>query len=163
MAGAKGGRIRTALVKESYGNGGFISKIHARSDGQGRPLALILTGGEVSDYSGADSFIDIPVTTPRRFLSKKGYDSDKLRKTTDFSAILPIIPPRSNRKKHILYNLQHYKDRHHIERMFNKLKPFRRIVTGYDKTRQSFLAFLHTAAVKLWLPDFVNRTQLIAI
>ncbi|MCA1956596.1 hypothetical protein [Zymomonas sp.] len=48
-----------------------MSKIHARSDGQGRPLAFELTGGEVSDYSGADSFIDIPVTTPRRFLRKK--------------------------------------------------------------------------------------------
>ncbi|MFT8797898.1 transposase [Zymomonas mobilis] len=69
------------------------------------------------------------------------------------------MTPRSNRKKHIPYNLQHYKDRNCIERMFNKLKQFRRIATHYDKTRKSFLAFLHIAAVKLWLPYFVNRTQ----
>ncbi|MFT9162517.1 MAG: hypothetical protein ABF474_04130, partial [Zymomonas mobilis] len=38
----------------------------------------------------------------------------------------------------IPYNLQHYKDRNCIERMLNKLKQFRRIATGYDKTRKRF-------------------------
>ena len=37
------------------------------------------------------------------------------------------------------------------------LKQFRRIATRYDKTALSFLAFLHLAAAKLWLPAFVNR------
>ena len=41
--------------------------------------------------------------------------------------------------------------------MFNRLKQFRRIATRYDKTALSFLAFLHLAAAKLWLPAFVNR------
>ncbi|MEA4837254.1 MAG: transposase, partial [Rhodospirillaceae bacterium] len=45
-----------------------------------------------------------------------------------------------------------------IERMFNRLKQFRRIATRYDKTAKSFLGFLHLAAAKLWLPAFVNRT-----
>nr|WP_252507337.1 transposase [Zymomonas mobilis] len=83
---------------------------------------------------------------------------NRLREKLPFRGILPVIPPRSNRKKPIPYNLQHDKDHHCIERMFNKLKPSRRIATRYDKTRKSFLAFLHIAAVKLWLPSFVNRT-----
>ncbi|WP_416372251.1 transposase [Agrobacterium salinitolerans] len=45
-----------------------------------------------------------------------------------------------------------YKDRNRIERMFNRLKQFRRIATRYDKTRKSFEAFLVLASVKLWLP-----------
>ncbi|MFK4821886.1 IS5/IS1182 family transposase, partial [Ochrobactrum quorumnocens] len=44
------------------------------------------------------------------------------------------------------------------ERMFNRLKQFRRIATRYDKTRKSFEAFLAIAAVKIWLPHFVNMT-----
>nr|WP_260432319.1 transposase [Zymomonas mobilis] len=64
----------------------------------------MLTSGEVSDYSGSDSLIDIPVTTPRCFLADKGYDSDRFREKLLFRGILPIIPPRSNRKKPILYN-----------------------------------------------------------
>ncbi|MAW85811.1 MAG: IS5/IS1182 family transposase, partial [Phyllobacteriaceae bacterium] len=30
--------------------------------------------------------------------------------------------------------------------------------TRYDKTAKSFLGFLCLAAVRLWLPSFVNRT-----
>ena len=45
-----------------------------------------------------------------------------------------------------------------IERMFNRLKQSRRIATRYDKTATSFLAFLSLAAVRIWLPSFVNRT-----
>lgn len=51
-----------------------------------------------------------------------------------------------------------YKDRNHIERMFNRLKQFRRIATRFDKTKTSFAAFLALAAAKLWLPNFINRT-----
>ncbi|KSV80027.1 transposase [Sinorhizobium sp. GW3] len=42
--------------------------------------------------------------------------------------------------------------------MFNRFKQFRRVATRYDKTRKSFEAFLLLAAVKIWLPHFVNRT-----
>nr|WP_281032823.1 transposase [Phyllobacterium myrsinacearum] len=51
-----------------------------------------------------------------------------------------------------------YKDRNRIERMFNRLKQFRRIATRFDKTKTSFAAFLALAAAKLWLPNFINRT-----
>ncbi|WP_410001546.1 transposase [Rhizobium leguminosarum] len=49
-----------------------------------------------------------------------------------------------------------YKDRNRIERMFNRLKQFRRIATRYDKTRTSFEAFLSLAAAKIWLPHFTE-------
>ncbi|WP_216825257.1 IS5 family transposase [Komagataeibacter saccharivorans] len=154
-AGAKGG-----THKEGSGRsrGGFTSRIHARADGQGRPLGFDLTGGKISDYSGADALLDLPVVTPRRFLADKGYDSDRIRENLLFRGILPVIPPRSNRIEDISCDFRRYRDRNRIERMFNKLKQFRRIATRYDKTRKSFLAFLNLAAVKLWLPFFVNRT-----
>ena len=102
--------------------------------------------------------MDLPVATPRRFLADKGYDSDRIRENLLFRGILPVIPPRSNRTEDIPCDFRRYRDRNRIERMFNKLKQFRRIATRYDKTRKSFLAFLNLAAVKLWLPSFVNRT-----
>ncbi|AHJ70297.1 Transposase-like protein [Zymomonas mobilis subsp. mobilis str. CP4 = NRRL B-14023] len=63
----------------------------------------------------------------------------------------------SNRKKHIPCDLQSYKDRDRIERIFNKLRPFRRIAICYNKARQAFIAFLYIASEKLW-SIFVNRT-----
>ena len=71
--------------------------------------------------------------------------------------ILPVIPPRSNRIEPVPCDYRRYKDRNRIERMFNRLKQFRRIATRYDKTAISFLGFLHLAAARIWLPTFVNR------
>jgi transposase len=50
--------------------------------------------------------------------------------------------------------------RNRVERMFNRIKQFRRIATRYDKTAKSLplLGFLCLAAAKLWLPSLVNRT-----
>jgi transposase len=64
---------------------------------------------------------------------------------------------QANRKEPIACDFKSYKDRNRIERMFNRLKQFRRVATRYDKTSKSFKAFLNLAAAKLWLPTFVNR------
>lgn len=40
--------------------------------------------------------------------------------------------------------------------MFNRIKQFRRIATRFNKTAISYMGFLAIAAVKLWLPTFVN-------
>ena len=70
--------------------------------------------------------------------------------------ILPVIPPKANRKEPAVCDFRRYKDRNRIKRMFNKLKQFRRIATRYDKTRLSFCGFLCLAAARIWMPTFVN-------
>jgi transposase len=91
-------------------------------------------------------------------LADKGYDSDDVRASLLLKGILPVIPPKANRKVPIACDFRAYKDRNRVERMFNRLKQFRRIATRYDKTAVSFLGFLALAAAKLWLPTYVNRT-----
>lgn len=99
----------------------------------------------------------IPVAKPRLFLADKGYDGDSVREELLIHGIRPVIPPKANRKVPPFCDYRAYRDRNRIERMFNRLKQFRRIATRYDKTRKSFEAFLVLAAAKIWLPDFVNR------
>lgn len=70
--------------------------------------------------------------------------------------ILPIIPPRSNRKVPEHPDYRRYRDRNRVERMFAKLKQHRRIATRYDKTVLSFESFVNLAATRLWLKSFVN-------
>jgi transposase len=98
----------------------------------------------------------IPVKKPRLLLADKGYDGDNVRDALLCSGIKTVIPPKANRKHPPACDFQADKDRNRIERMVNKLKQFRRIATRYDKTRKSFEAFLAIAAVKIWLPNFVN-------
>ena len=90
-------------------------------------------------------------------LADRGYDSDEVRAALLMKGILPVIPPKANRKEPIACDFRAYRDRNRVERMFNKLKQFRRIATRYDKTAVSFLGFLAIAAAKLWLPTYVNR------
>lgn len=93
----------------------------------------------------------------RALIADRGYDSNAIREALQDANIEPVIPSRSNRKQPASFNRETYKLRNRIERMFNKLKNWRRIATRYDKSASSFLAFVTVASVKLWLP-FVHET-----
>jgi transposase len=161
-AGAKGGPARRASVAAAEAlrlrPGAFTSKIHARCDGQRRPLGFILTGGEVSDYRAVRALLNIPVPTPKAMLADKGYDGDAVREALLLRGILPIIPPKANRREPAASDFHRYRDRIQVERLFNRLRQLRRIATRYDKTALSFTSFLSLAAAKLWLKHYVNTT-----
>ena len=76
----------------------------------------------------------------------KGYDSDQIRQHLQAHELTPVIPPRQSRKEPSLYDTEQYKLREKVERVFNKLKRFRRIATRYEKLRQTFLALIHLVA-----------------
>jgi transposase len=102
------------------------------------------------------ALLDMPVAKPKAMLADKGYDGDDVRSALLMRGILPVIPPKANRKQPVPCDFRRYRDRNRIERMFNKLKQFRRIATRYDKTAVSYLGFLSLAAARIWLPNFVN-------
>ena len=79
----------------------------------------------------------------------KAYDSDQIRQHLQEQEVTPVIPPKRNRKQHILYDTEQYKLREKVERFFNKMKHFRRIATRYEKLSQTFLAFIQIVA--LWV------------
>jgi transposase len=98
----------------------------------------------------------IPVTKPKALLADKGYDGDTVRENLLMRGILPIIPPKANRRGPIPCDFRRYRDRNRIKRMFGKPKQQRRIATRYDNSVLSFESFLNLAAVRLWLKSFVN-------
>ncbi len=60
---------------------------------------------------------------------------------------MPNIPPKANRRCE-----NSYRNRNAIERMFGRLKDFRRIATCYDRSATNFLAPVCIAAtVSYWL------------
>ena len=65
--------------------------------------------------------------------------------------IQPLIPPRANRLESIGYDPEGYQQRHQIERLFNQLKPFRRVATRYEKLKANFLAFVLLALIVIML------------
>ena len=64
----------------------------------------------------------------------------------------PNIPPKANRKWKNCFSPFLYRNRNAIERMFCRLKDFRRIATRYDRNATNFLAAVCIAAtVSYWL------------
>jgi len=92
--------------------------------------------------------MNLPLPTPKGLLADKGYDGDRFRENLLMRGILPVIPPRSNRKVPAHPDYRRYKDRNRVERMFGKLKQQRRIATRYDKTVSAVLA---PPCADLWL------------
>src|SRR3954452_15700585 len=131
--------------------GGLNSKLHAVCDGEGKPLILLLTEGQVSDYRGAATVLpNLPEAD--RLIADKGYDSDWFRQALTQLDITPCIPGRANRKAPIPYDPDLYKQRNRIERMFGRLKDWRRIATRYDRCAHTFMSAICIAAtVIFWL------------
>jgi transposase len=150
----KGTQDQEALGRS---RGGFTTKIHARCDGQGRPLGFTLTPGQTHDAKGFMTLLRMVGDKIDALLGDKGYDSDDIVAAIEALHIEAVIPSKSNRKEPRQLNRETYKRRNHIERMFNKLKNWRRVATRYDKTASSFLAFVSIASFKIWMP-FVHET-----
>jgi transposase len=84
-------------------------------------------------------------------LADKGYDASYIVAEREAMGAEANIPPKSKRKTSRKYDLFLYKEGNVIERMFNKMKQFRGIVTRYGKTSVAFLGFIQLAAILLWL------------
>ncbi len=117
----------------------------------GRPVALLLTPGNVSDISAAPALIS-STASARNLLADKGYDADALRRMLRAQGTRPVIPGRRNRKKAIRYDRDKYKERWRVEAAFCRLKDFRRIATRYDKLARNFLsAVILATIVAFWI------------
>jgi transposase len=99
----------------------------------------MLTGGQVADCTaGAMLLEQLP-------------HCDILQQVADRGA-MANIPPKANRKWKNCFSPFLYRNRNAIERMFCRLKDFRRVATRYDRKAVTFLAAVCIAAViSYWL------------
>jgi transposase len=119
---------------------------------------VVLTGGEASDVKGYGPVMAEPGPQPKVMLGDKGYDADAILGDLEARGIEPVIPPKRTRKAQRPIDGHLYALRNLVERCFSKLKHSRRLATRYDKTADSYLAFILVASARLWVRHFVNRT-----
>lgn len=152
--------------------GGLSTKIHQAVDGHGRPLAVVVTGGQRNDgIMMADVLADIrvprigsgrPRSRPDAVLADRGYTSGVNRDYLAGRGISAVIPQKSNeitaRKKRgsrggrpPAFDAQAYKGRNVVERAFNTAKQWRGLATRYDKLAVTYRAGVLLAAVIEWL------------
>ena len=78
------------------------------------------------------------------------YDSDRLRLFLIERGTQPVIPNNPRRKHYHPFDPEAYKLRNLIERMFCRLKDWRRVATRYDKLASNFAAAVILAAIVIW-------------
>jgi transposase len=86
----------------------------------------------------------------RRLIADKAYDTNQLRNLLVQLDIDAVIPSIASRKPLIPHDREVYRQRNLIERMFARLKDFRRVATRYDKLAANFLASVLIAAIVIW-------------
>lgn len=128
----------------------MTTKLHLRVVGNGLPVQIELSPGQMNDAPMAEILLnDLPKGAT--VLGDRGYDADWIREVIKDQDCTACIPPKSNRIDDIPYSKRLYKKRNLIERCFNKLKQFRHIATRYDRLALNYLAMVKLAATRLWL------------
>ena len=126
--------------------GGKTSKLHALTDGLGRPRVLLLSAGNINDISIAHTLLQ-QAGPVRGLIADRGYDANHLRLFLAQQGAQVVIPSTTSRRVPIPHDDVAYRDRNRIERMWCRLKDWRRIATRYDKLARNFLSAAYLVAV----------------
>jgi transposase len=74
-------------------------------------------------------------------------EGDETRQRALDLGYLPVVPPKHNRLAPWEYDRVMYRRRNEAERLFRRLKGFRRVFTRFEKLDVIFLGFIHFALI----------------
>ncbi|KIA60826.1 transposase [Nocardia vulneris] len=152
--------------------GGLTTKAHLATDGNGRGLAVLLTGGQAGESPMMPAVLDAiavprlaggsPRRCPDRVLADKAYSSESNRATLRGKGIGCVIPERADQVAHRKrrgrnsgrppgFDRAAYKGRNVVERAFNKAKHWRGVATRDDKLALTYRAGIVMALTVEWL------------
>lgn len=144
-----GGRRKRGAFVQGIGTsrGGRTSKIHGLTDAAGRPRVLLLSPGNISDMTMAPALIEAASGRFDKLIADRGYDSNAIRAAIQANDAEVVIPATRSRKAPIPYDRDVYRTRNLVERLWCRLKDWRRIATRYDKIAANYMAGVFLAAI----------------
>ena len=77
----------------------------------------------------------------------RAYEDDRTRRVVQDLGATPVVPPRATRRKPWSFDRQLYARRNEVERLFGRLKRYRRVGTRYDKLDVMFAGFIYLALI----------------
>ena len=77
----------------------------------------------------------------------RAYEGDETRQLVMDLHMIPVVPPKSNRISPWEYDREMYKKRNEVERLFRRLKGYRRIFSRFDKLDVVFMFFIYFALI----------------
>ena len=114
-----------------------------------RAVRFSLTPGQWGDGpAGRELLRGLPPPDEQvSLIMDRAYEGNATRQLALELGFDPVVPPHPNRRHPWSINAQLYRRRNEIERLFRRLKAFRRIFSRYDKLDVMFSAFIHFALI----------------
>ena len=84
---------------------------------------------------------------PMHLLMDRAYEGNETRQLALNLGYVPVVPPKKNRLDPWEYDQEMYKRRNEVERLFRRLKGFRRIFSRFEKLDVMFIAFINFALI----------------
>ena len=111
---------------------------------------LLVSAGNINDMTMAEALIAAAGRFDR-LIADKGYDTNAIRTLVARHGAEAVIPSTASRRAPIPYDRDAYRTRNLVERLWCRLKDWRRIATRYDKLARNFLSgALIAAAIIYW-------------
>jgi transposase len=122
-------------------------------------IAVDVIPGQAGDAPLLEPMLDrtlgrVPIVD--ELVADKGFDGDPQRHACIERDVAAVIPNKSNRVQPWPFDAATYRGRNKVERLFGKLKQFRRAATRYEKLRTMFLGVVHLALGFIRLRRLVN-------
>jgi transposase len=83
-----------------------------------------------------------PPNRPLHLLMDRAYEGNETRQLALDLGFIPVVPPKSNRIEPWDYDRAMYKRRNEVERLFRRLKGYRRVFSRFEKLDVMFLGFI---------------------
>jgi len=119
-------------------------------------VAVSLSGGNAGDAPEGRKLLKTIAHMPQlqwcEVLMDRAYEGNETRELAFTLGFNPVVPPNPNRRLPWQYDKELYKKRNEVERLFRRLKRFRRVFTRYDKLDIMYLAFVMLA----FIFDYLN-------
>jgi transposase len=124
--------------------GGWNTKVHLVAANARTAITFALSPGNAHDAPEGRALLTElgPMLEGLPMLMDRAYEGDETRQLVLSLGMIPVVPPKSNRIEPWEYDRALYKKRNEIERLFRRLKGFRRIFSRFEKLDVLFLGFL---------------------
>lgn len=123
------------------------------TDTIGRPCVLLISPGNINDMTMAASLIEMAAGRFHRLIADRGYDTNAIRATVAGLGAEVVIPSTASRRASLPYDREAYRARNLVERLWCRLKDWRRIATRYDKLAANYLSGAIIAATIIYWCD----------
>jgi transposase len=84
---------------------------------------------------------------PLHLLMDRAYEGNETRQLALDLGFIPVVPPKTSRIEPWEYDLEMYKRRNEVERLFRRLKGYRRIFSRFEKLDVMFIGFISFALI----------------